>query len=170
MVAGEGKPVASHKNRSLTVATRKKAKTCFSFAQKMKILDRLKEGEARQTTLNAAMRSLERIINQEKRLRKEGKSSAVPTRKRKCVGVKEIEEAVSTCFEVLRSKKHITSPILLEKMEKIAKDLDSNFKPNTGWLHLVKTRSGIKFKRAHGEQNYDKFFNTRLGRTRPKGG
>lgn len=110
-----------------TMSTPKKTRVSLSIAQKLQILDQLKEGKARQKILNdtgIGMRSLERIIKQENELRKAGEGAASLTRKRKRGGKnEEIDEAVGTWFAAVRSQKQVvTGPLLLEKTEKLAKD------------------------------------------------
>ena len=95
-----------------TMSTPKKTRVSLSIAQKLQILDQLKEGKARQKILNdtgIGMRSLERIIKQENELRKAGEGAASLTRKRKRGGKnEEIDEAPGTLLwheEVVSLKK-----------------------------------------------------------------
>ena len=66
----------------------------------------------------------------------------------------DIEEALDKWFSVVtRRGVSVSGPMLKSKSEEFAKKLGHiDFKATDGWLSWWKTRSGIKFKKAHGEK------------------
>ena len=93
------------------MATPTKKRIVLSLAEKIAILDRLKAGETRQSLVNEtglSMRSIERFVSSEKKLRLEAESGATPTRKRKRTGKNgEIEEALGAWFTSVRNQKQV---------------------------------------------------------------
>ena len=118
------------------------------------MLDRIKAGEARQKLigkLGIGMKTLERIVAKEEKIRELAATTTDTSRKRKRTGKHEhIDSALESWFESVRKQKQtVTGQLLMEKSKDFAKHLDSEFSPSIGWLGRWKKRMGIKVKRGH---------------------
>ena len=118
------------------------------------MLDRIKAGEARQKLigkLGIGMKTLERIVAKEEKIRELAATTTDTSRKRKKTGKHEhIDSALESWFESVRKQKQtVTGQLLMEKSKDFAKHLDSEFSPSIGWLGRWKKRMGIKVKRGH---------------------
>ena len=138
----------------------KKKRIFLSTADKLKILDRLKNGETRHSIikeLGIGMRTIERLISNEKAIRHEAETSTDLLRKRKRQSKNDtVDDALGKWFTAVRNQKQIvTGPMLKQKSEDFAKELGlgDKFVASNGWLSRWKKRNEIKFKRAHGEKS-----------------
>ena len=91
-------------------------------ANKLKILDRLKNGETRQSIikeLGIGMRTIERLISNEKAIRHEAETSTDLFRKRKRQSKNDtVDDALGKWFTAVRNQKQIvTGPMLKQKSE-----------------------------------------------------
>ena len=129
------------------MTTPKKTRVTLSVADKLKMLDRIKAGESRQklvAEMGIAMRTLERIVANEKEIRQTAASISDTSRKRKRTGKdKDIDSALGSWFSAVRGKKQtVTGPMLMEKSKDFAERLGSDFNPSVGWLSRWKNRMG----------------------------
>ena len=100
------------------------------------------------------MRTIERLISNEKAICHEAETSTDLFRKRKRQS-KNVD-ALGKWFTAVRNQKQIvTGPMLKQKSEDFTKELGlgDKFVASNGWLSRWKKRNGIKFKRAHDKKS-----------------
>ena len=136
----------------------KKSRVTLSLADKIRILDRLKNGEKKETIMKEtkiALRTLQRIVKSEDEIRKN--STAMPSaRKRNRTGQHEnVDEALEKWFSSARNQKVIVmGSQLIKKAKEFANEFGLvNYVLSNGLFCRWKKRLGIKFKKTHGEKN-----------------
>ena len=106
-------PYTADRDSRATIMSTPKKRIVLSIGEKIKILDRLKNGETRQsivTEICIGMRTLERIVSSEAEIRKKSETAASLSRKRKREGKNgDVEEAIGTWFTIVLNKKQVIS-------------------------------------------------------------
>ena len=115
----------------------KRKRTNLSIADKVKILDRLKNGSKKEdimTEFKIVQRTLQRIAKSEKEIRQDALSMQ-STKKRKRAGrYKDVDTAMEKWFTLARQNNlKLTGTQLIKKAKDFAKDLGlQNYTPSTG--------------------------------------